>query len=75
MQWQEMPRKGDSMGKVKAKLIEEMENTEWQEDVGGPDEYQVHLPKGVKEKDFFSKIEQMESLNEDGEPEELDFDF
>lgn len=58
------------MGRVKAQLIEEMEgNDSWENEIGDMEEYQVHLPKSVKEKDFWSSLDR----EEEGDPEELDF--
>lgn len=62
------------MGRMKAKLMDMMENPEHYEIEGidGSDEYELMLPKGMKVKDLWDRLER----NEEAEDmEELDFDL
>ena len=65
------------MGRMKDKLMDMMENPDYYSDEGmdGGDEYELLLPKGMKNRDLWEKLERQEETDEQGEPEELDFDL
>lgn len=61
------------MGRMKAKLMDMMENPEHYdlEGIDGSDEYELMLPKGMKTKDLWDRLERQSEPEED----ELNFDL